>query len=349
MRIIIIFLVLLFYAPLLLVIIALAIRYYINRTYKDVDKQLRIFGFVVDYMFRFNNIKTVNKLRFYLSKIKLFPSNKSVFEEMLIKTSEDKSLRIITLKSKDTSPNATGLLWIHGGGMALKRPESETPYMEQFVANTNTVILSPDYTLSPIAPYPAALNDCYEALLYMKNNAKELGINENQIFVGGTSAGGGLTAALTMMARDKGEINIAFQMPLYPMVNYKTVPQAGEKSKKTYVWDLKRNLIAWKLYLGTLYGTENIPEYASPLQANNFENLPPAYTFVGEQDPFFEDTLQYAKKLSEAGVKVEYNVYKGAYHGFEGSCPKADISKTAQSELINAFEYAIKNYFKAQN
>ncbi len=348
MKIIIIFLILLFYAPLLLLAIIIGIKYYIDKVYKDVDKQLRNIGFIVDYMFKFNNIRTVNKLRFYLSKIKLFPSKKSVFEELFIETDEGKNLRIITLKSKDTKKNATGLLWVHGGGMALKRPESEMPYMEQFVDCSNTVILSPDYTLSPIAPYPAALNDCYNALLYMKNNAEELGININQIFVGGTSAGGGLTAALTLMARDKGEVNIAFQMPLYPMINYKTIPIKGEKSKKTYVWDLKRNLIAWKLYLGEMYNSENIPEYAAPLYANSFENLPPTYTFVGEQDPFLHDTLLYTKKLAEAGIKVEYNIYKGAYHGFEGSYPKADISKIAKGELISAYEYAVENYFKAQ-
>ncbi len=344
MPIIIFLLLLLFYAPLAFVLVLLSFRAYVHTKYKNIDKQLRAIGFVTDYLFRFNSLRAVRKLRKRLSHIIIRPSRKNMYEELIIKDENGKKLRLIMLKSKDTKQKATGLLWIHGGGMALKKPENDTLVMEHFINCSNTVILSPDYTLSLDAPYPAALNDCYTALLYMKNNAEKLGINENQIFVGGASAGGGLAAAITLLARDKGEVNIAFQMPLYPMINHETVPKPGEKVKRTFVWDKKRNLIAYKLYLGKLYGSDNLPDYASPLHAKNLENLPPAYTFIGEEDPFIDDTKQYVKRLEKAGVNVGFDVYKGAYHGFESSAFQADISKTAWENLLNAYLFAVDNY-----
>ncbi len=126
----------------------------------------------------------------------------------------------------------------------------------------------------------------FRKLLWIKDNATYLGIDKEQIFVGGGSGGGGLTVALSLMARDKGEVNIAFQMPLYPMLNDETIPNG--KNKKTLVWDLERNEIAWKIYLGEYYNKDDIPEYAVPMRASSFEGLPPAYTFVGKKTHFMK-------------------------------------------------------------
>ncbi len=348
MEILIFLLILLIYAPLAFILVIALMRLYIYLRFKNVDRQLQVRGVITDRYIWFNSLKTIKLVRAKIDLFTIFPSAEIQFDEIMIDGNGTNKVRLITLKSKDCKANATGLLWIHGGGMAVKRPESETFTMERYLNCRDTVIISPDYTLSLDAPYPAALNDCYNALLYMKNNAKELGINPNQIFIGGGSAGGGLVAALTLMARDKGEVNIAYQMPYYPMVNYENVPKNKEKTEKMLVWDKKRNKIAWQLYLGDLYESDNIPEYASPLYAKSFENLPPAFTFVGTQDPFLYDTIDYVKKLKKAGVKVNYKIYEGAYHGFESSFPRSRLGKQAWEDILNEYEYAVDNYTKEQ-
>lgn len=136
-------------------------------------------------------------------------------------------LRICVYRSKDSSATqkeVPGLLWIHGGGYAIG------------------------------APYPAALEDCYTALLWLKNHAAEYGIRSDQLIVGGDSAGGGLTAALTIYARDKKEVSISFQMPLYPMLDDRMLTESS-KENDAPVWNTKSNENGWKLYLGELYGT----------------------------------------------------------------------------------------------
>src|SRR5690606_30824760 len=129
-----------------------------------------------------------------------------------------------------------GVLWIHGGGYAQGVPEMSHDMYRQLIGTRDCVIVAPDYRLSIDAPYPAALEDCYEVLLWMKDHAQELGIRSDQLMVGGESAGGGLTAALAMYARDRGEVNLAFQMPLYPMIDDRMVTEsAGDNN--AYVWN----------------------------------------------------------------------------------------------------------------
>lgn len=128
-------------------------------------------------------------------------------------------LRICIYKPLNSKNDVPGVLWLHGGGYAQGIPETFADTYKRLIEASDCVIIAPDYRLSIEAPYPAALEDSYAALLWMKSHASELGIRDNQLIVGGESAGGGLTAALTLYARDKQEVNIAFQMPLYPMID----------------------------------------------------------------------------------------------------------------------------------
>ena len=128
-------------------------------------------------------------------------------------------LRLCVYRPPEFSGDAPGLLWMHGGGYGLGIPEVDEGAFREFIRETGCVIVAPDYRLSVEKPYPAALEDCYAALLWLKDHASSLGVRENQLMVGGYSAGGGLAAALAIYARDKGEVSIAFQMPIYPMLD----------------------------------------------------------------------------------------------------------------------------------
>ena len=265
---------------------------------KMIDKQLKAKGFLYSKLTILYNEKLLRKLA--TSKIKL-PTriNKDIIsEELYITTRNKNKLRICIYKPANVKPNATGLLWIHGGGYFIGSPEQDMKFYENFIKTENCVIVSPDYTLSVVKPYPAAFQDCYETLYWMKENAKKLGINSNQLFIGGDSAGGGLSIATTLYARDKKEVNIAFQMPLYPMIDDRMNTVSAIENNAP-VWNSKCNYLGWKLYLGELFKTKNVPKYAAPARETDYSNLPPAFTFVGDLEPFYDETKTYINNLKK--------------------------------------------------
>ena len=181
--------------------------------------------------------------------------------------------------------------------------------------------------------------------MYLRDHATELGIREDQIMVGGESAGGGLAAAVCMMARDMKSVNIAFQMPLYPMLdNFDTESSRNNHAK---VWNTRRNHKAWKMYLGDDVDKEVSP-YAAPARQSDFAGLPPAYTFVCTAEPFYCETLTYIDNLKAAGIEATVDVYEGLFHAFDMQKPNLAISKEAIERFNERFAYAKENYFAEQ-
>lgn len=263
--------------------------------------------------------------------------------------SAGKEIKLLILKpTKNRRPReeTPGILWIHGGGYITGM--AEMVYISRAMAlvkKFGAVVVAPEYRLSKEAPYPAALLDCYTALKYIKNNGAELGINTSQIMVGGESAGGGLAAAVCMYARDKGEVNIAFQMPLYPMLDDRDTPSS--QNNHAPVWNTKRNHIGWKAYLGEFWKKE-VPAYAAPARQADYSNLPPAYTFVGDIEPFYWETLMYIENLKKAGVEAKADVYPNCFHAFDMLLPTKKISRKAIAEFEKNYLHAAKHYFAKQ-
>ena len=249
---------------------------------------------------------------------------------------------ITNAKPKAKTP---GILWIHGGGYVTGM--AGMIYMSRaihLVKKYGAVVITPEYRLSKEAPYPAALEDCYAALKYLYTHADELGVNSSQLMVGGESAGGGLTAALCMYARDKGEINIAYQMPLYPMIDNEDTDSSRDNHAP--VWNTKRNRKAWKAYLRDVHG--EIPPYAAPARQTDYTNLPPAYTFVGDIEPFYCETLTFVENLQKAGVEAKVDVYPGCFHAFDMLLPFLKVSKQAAKVFEEEYLYAAEHYFAPQ-
>lgn len=249
----------------------------------------------------------------------------------------------VSAKPKEETP---GILWIHGGGYVTG--VAEAVYQSraiELVKKYGAVVISPEYRLAIEAPYPAALEDCYATLLYIKEHADELQIDDSRIMVGGESAGGGLTAAVCMYARDQGEVNIAFQMPLYPMIDDRDTESS--RHNHTPVWNTPKNHIAWHIYLGNLHGKE-VPPYAAPARQTDYSNLPPAYTFVGDIEPFYCETLTYIENLKKAGIPADVDVYPGAFHTFDKRMPFLEMSKQAAEKFEEAYLYAVSHYFAPQ-
>lgn len=253
-------------------------------------------------------------------------------------------LKLIILRpthSRRPAEETPGILWIHGGGYATGM--AAMVFMSRalpLVKKYGAVVISPEYTLSGKAPYPTALEECYEALKYLRDHAAELGCSPRRIMVGGESAGGGLTAALCIYARDKGEVNIAFQMPLYPMIDDRDTPSSADNHGIS--WNTRRNHAAWKLYLRGVPG--EAPAYAAPARCTDFAGLPPAYTFVGDKEAFYCETLSFVEKLKEAGAEARVDVYPTSLHAFDMLLPFRKISKKAAAEFEKAYLHAAEHY-----
>ncbi|OBK13716.1 alpha/beta hydrolase [Mycobacterium asiaticum] len=264
-----------------------------------------------------------------------------------ITRSDGTRLRILVYTPLEPQAGVAGMLYLHGGGYALGSPDLEAVGCRALIEQSDCVVVSPDYRLSTEAPYPAALEDCYAALLWLKDNAERLGVRSDQLAVTGGSAGGGLTAALTLYARDKGEVGVAFQMPLYPMIDDRSTTPFAQHNDAP-VWDAATNKAAWRMYLGDLYGTKQVPAYAAPARATDYRGLPPTFTFVGDIDTFHDETVAYVDALQAADVPTEFRVFPGCYHGFEGFAGKADVSQRAIQYRNRWFRRALDTYFCPQ-
>ena len=250
---------------------------------------------------------------------------------------------MLILKPKQPVQNIPGVLWIHGGGYILGM--KEMVYMGRavdLVKKYGAVVVSPGYRLAWLKPYPAALHDCYTVLKFMWKNADKLGIRKDQIMVGGESAGGGLAAAVCMLARDRGDVKIAYQMPLYPMLS--NLDTESSRDNHGHVWNTRRNHIGWRFYLREK-AKQKVPSYASPAQQNDYSGLPPAYTFVGDGEPFYTETIQYIENLKAAGIEADVDVYHTDMHAFDMLRPEEEQSQQAIRKFNEKFEYALSHYF----
>ena len=252
----------------------------------------------------------------------------------------------LVLSPEELSAPATGVLWIHGGGYISGM--KEMVYISravELVKSFGAVVVSPGYRLAPFSPYPAAIDDCYAALLYMKEHAAELWVREDQLMVGGESAGGGLCAAVCIKARDTGEVNVAFQMPLYPMLDDRDTETSRDNHGR--VWNTWKNHFGWRCYLrGT--DRETLPPYAAPARVENMEGLPPAYTFVSTGEPFYAETLEYIRRLKDCGIPASVDVYETDMHAFDMMRPKDALSIEAARRFNESFAYAQAHYFAPQ-
>lgn len=235
------------------------------------------------------------------------------------------------------------MIYFHGGGYMMGIPEMATTFFADVLKRKDVAIIAPDYRLSQKDPYPAGFNDCYDVLLWIRDNAKKLKVDANKIIIAGHSAGGGMTAAITLKARDTKDVKPVFQMPIYPMLDHRMITESSQMEGST-MWDASINAHAWNLYLRN---TPNpIPAYASPALNNDYTDFPPTISFVGDLEPFYDENVAYMEALKAAGIPVKFKVFKGGYHGFEVGSPNAAISKEANNFQLDAFEEYYNQYIQ---
>jgi len=205
---------------------------------------------------------------------------------------------------------------MHGGGYVIGSHTLDGFMLDDLCPRLGMVGVTVDYRLAPETPYPGPLEDCYLGLQWTYDHADELGIDPSRIGVTGLSAGGGLAAALALLARDRGGPPIAFQLLDCPMLDDRQATWSSRRDGLP-VWSRRSNEFGWRSYLGALYGTDDVPSTAAPARATDLSGLPPAFVSVGSIDGFLDEDVDYALRLNRAGIPCELHVYPGAPHGYQ--------------------------------
>lgn len=227
------------------------------------------------------------------------------------------------------------LVYIHGGGFITGSIEMMDAACQRMAAAVDAVLVSVEYRLAPEDPFPAGLHDCYAALQWTAQNAAGLGIDPARIGVGGGSAGGGLSAATALMARDLGGPALCFQMLQIPELDDRLDTPSMQQFVDTPLWNKPNAEWSWKHYLGELHGTDDIPYLAAPSRCEDLSGLPPAYVSTMEFDPLRDEGILYALGLMQAGVQVELHSFPGTFHG-SSLVPGAEVSRRESAELLGA-------------
>lgn len=231
------------------------------------------------------------------------------------------------------------VLWIHGGGFVIGNAAMSQPTGGLVARELGVLVVSPEYRLAPEDPFPAALEDCYTTLKWIHDNADEINVDPTRIAIAGESAGGGLAAALAQLAHDRGEVPIQFQLLVYPMLDDRTVLRELHHGTGEFVWTPDKNEYGWTAYLGGPPQRDSAPEYAVPARREDLSGLPPAWIGVGDLDLFYEENVEYARRLEEAGVDVELHVVPGMPHGVDTmikDSPAIDAFNAAKVAALRA-------------
>jgi len=307
---------------------------------KELQSQYNQFRFIISMNSRKWGLRMMNALVRLTKGQKV----KEVVNEthfVSSKTTKNHKIRTRIYRPQGSTKPLPAMVYFHGGGYMMGIPEMANTFYADVLKRKDMVIVSPDYRLSQKDPFPAGFNDCYDTLLWVRDNAKELNIDPNNIIIAGHSAGGGMAAAITLKARDTKDVKPVFQMPIYPMLDHRmTTPSS--KMLGSAMWDANINALAWKKYLRNTKG--EVPAYASPSLNQDYSEFPPTISFVGDLEPFYDENVAYIEALKSAKIPVKFKVFKGGYHGFEVGSPETEMGKAANQFQLDAFEEFYDKY-----
>ena len=227
----------------------------------------------------------------------------------------DPDVAVRVYSPKERAATVPGVLYIHGGGFVTGSIDTEHVNSARLAQALGVVVVSVEYRLAPEHPFPAPLEDCYAALVWLHKESAPLGVDTSRIAVNGGSAGGGLAAGLALLARDRGGPAICFQYLGIPELDDRLDTPSMQRFHDTPMWSRPQAERSWQWYLGDAYGADDVSPYAAPARATDVAGLPPAYISTMEFDPLRDEGINYALKLLAAGVSVELHSFPGTFHG----------------------------------
>jgi acetyl esterase/lipase len=241
--------------------------------------------------------------------------------------------RLSIFTPADKPVNAPCVYWIHGGGMVMGDRFSQLDIPLDWLAEFGAVVVTVDYRLAPEATGMTLVEDCYDGLVWTAEHAAELGIDPSRIIVAGTSAGGGLAAGVTLLARDRVGPPIAAQVLICPMLDHRNNTESSRQfGGEPGVWTREMNDFGWR---SVLDGVDEVPPYVSPALAEDLSGLPTTYLDVGTAEVFRDEDVAYAGRIWAAGGQAELHVWAGGCHGFDALFPKAGLSVEARRTRTN--------------
>jgi acetyl esterase/lipase len=264
-----------------------------------------------------------------------------VITELEVPGPDGSPLVPVRIHAPESRPDAPmpALLDIHGGGFVVGSMAMQHGFAVNVARELGAVVVAVEYRLAPEHPYPAGVEDCYAALRWMHDDAAALGIDRDRIGVGGQSAGGGLAAAVALLARDRGGPPLCFQFLGIPELDHRLETTSMRTFVDTPMWSRPSAVRSWQHYLGPDHG--EVEPYASPAIAQDLRGLPPAYVTTMEFDPLRDEGILYALRLLEAGVPVELHSFPGTFHG-SAMMPIAAVSKRGAAELMVALRRGLR-------
>lgn len=265
------------------------------------------------------------------------------WREERITAPDGHELLVRVYRLADAQGTLPAILHIHGGGYVLGSVRTNHLSNIELTLSASALVVSVDYRLAPETVAPGAVEDCYAALQWLHDGAAQLGVDPKRIAIRGESAGGGLAAALALLARDRGGPAIAHQNLIYPMLDDRTCITRQPEHLGAFVWTPQANAFGWRSLLGKEPGSADVSPYAAPARAESLAGLPPAFICVGALDLFLVEDMDYARRLIEAGVAAELHVYPGAYHGFDvtpDAAPVRQMKRDAVAALRKALHPA---------
>jgi acetyl esterase/lipase len=227
------------------------------------------------------------------------------------------------------------LYHIHGGGMIFGDNRAGMPWMLDHAEELTMAVVSVEYRLAPETPHPGPVEDCYAGLAWTAAHAAELGIDPGRLLVGGGSAGGGLAAAVALLARDRGGPALKGQLLICPMLDDRNDTPSSYQMAGRGIWDRAVNEVGWTALLGDARGGPDVSPYAAPARATDLSGLPPAFIDAGSAETFRDEDVAYATRIWQAGGVAELHVWPGGCHGFTGMVPEAAMSKAAIAARLN--------------
>jgi acetyl esterase/lipase len=230
---------------------------------------------------------------------------------------------------------AAGVLHLHGGGMVMGDYTTGIDIALDWVQQLGVVVVSPNYRLAPEHPDPAPVSDCYAALLWLAVHAEEVGVDPRRLIVAGASAGAGLAAGVTLMARDRGGPGLAGQILMCPMLDDRNETPSSYELDGEGVWDRGSNLTGWSALLGDRSGTADVSPYAAPARCTDLSGLPPTLIDVGSVETFRDEAVAYASRIWAQGGDAELHVWPGGFHGFDLLVPQAALSQATRNTRTN--------------
>ncbi len=244
---------------------------------------------------------------------------------------EGGKIKVYVMSPKSSVKNMPCIVYYHGGGFVYGASANHYDLCMEYCLGAFCKIVFVDYRLAPKYQFPIPAEDCFAAYLWTIENADKLGIDKKRIAIAGDSAGGCLTAATALMARDRRIPKPVFQMLIYPVTDRRMITESMKNFVDTPMWNGRLSVKMWEGYLGK--GEHEHIEYASPMEAVSLVDLPDAYMETAEFDCLRDEGVEYGKRMKCDGVEVVFYQTKGTMHAFDGKRSAKTTEEAIQTRL----------------